>query len=90
MPSHTPARLPPSEVLLRRSQRIPRPRFDPDNAYGERQSVEIERSITEHTGEDDPFLMVDGIGAKEMSGHFMKAHSSIGRSEERRVGKECA
>ena len=36
MPPYAPVRPPPPEVPLRRSQRIPRPRFDPDNAYGQR------------------------------------------------------
>ena len=77
MPPCAPARPPPPKVPLRRSQRIPRPRFDPDNVYGQRQPVEIKRSITEHTKEDNPFLVVNEIGAKEMSVHFMKALLSI-------------
>ena len=78
MSPRAPARPPPPEVPLRRSQRISRPRFDPDNAYGQRRPVEIKRSIIEHTKEDDPFLMVNEIGAKEISAHFMKALLSIG------------
>ena len=79
MPPHVPARLPLPEIpLLRRSQRIPRPRFDPDNTYGQKPPVEIEISITEYTEEDDPFLMVNEIGAKEMSAHFLKALLFIG------------
>ena len=78
MPPYSPARPPPPEVPLRRSQRIPGPTFDPDNAYGQRQPVKSERSITECIEEDYPFLMVNEIGAKEMSAHFMKALLSIG------------
>ena len=69
-----PARpLPTPEIPLRRSQRIPRPRFDPDNVYGQRQVVEIERTIAETNEEDDPFLMIKDIEIKEISAHFIKA-----------------
>ena len=77
MPPHASARPPPSDVPLRRSQRISRPRFNANNAYGQRKPVETERSITEHTEEDDLFPMVNEIETKEMSAHFMKALLSI-------------
>ena len=72
-----PARPSLPEVPLKRSQRIPRPRFDPDNAYGQRQPVENKRSLTEHIKEDDLFLIVNEIRAQEMNAHFMKALLSI-------------